>query len=65
MRVSTKLWKRIETLKKEKEGLLTELENLEKMAEAKASELENEVTTLRREVKALETLLDVKESNKE
>ena len=31
MRVPTKLWKRIETLKKEKEGLLIELENLEKI----------------------------------
>jgi len=58
-----KLRKKIETLEKEKAGLLAEIESLKEKGEAKARELENEVTNLRREVKTLETLLNVKEKH--
>jgi len=54
------LREKIEKLEKEKSGLLAEIESLKEKGEAKASELENEVTTLRKEVKALERLLNVK-----
>jgi len=57
------LRKKIETLEKEKAGLLAEIEGLKEKGEAKAGELENEVTMLRKEVKALEKLLNVKEKN--
>ena len=53
--------KKIEKLEKEKAGLLAEIESLRDKGEAKACELENEVTMLRKEVKALENLLDVKD----
>ena len=61
------LREKIETLEKEKAGLLTEIKNLKEKGEAKARDLENEVTKLRKEVKALEELLNVKEKprNKE
>jgi len=52
---------KIETLEKEKAGLLTEMEGLKEKGEAKANELEDEVTMLRKEVKALEKLLNVKD----
>jgi len=55
------LREKIEKLEKEKSGLLAEIESLKEKGEAKARELENEVTTLRKEVKALERLLNVKE----
>jgi len=55
-----KLRKKIETLEKEKAGLLAEIESLKEKGEAKACELENEVTMLRKEVEALETLFDTK-----
>lgn len=55
------LRKKIETLEKEKAGLLAEINDLKEKGEEKARELENEVVVLRKEVKALETLLDVKE----
>ena len=54
------LRKKIETLQKEKAGLLAEIESLKEKGEAKAHELENEVTMLRKEVKALETLFNTK-----
>jgi len=57
------LREKIETLEKEKSGLLAEIESLKEKGEAKARELENEVTVLRKEVKALETLLNIKEKN--
>jgi len=63
MELLRKLRKKIETLEKEKAGLLAEIEALKEKGEVKARELENEVTTLRKEVKALETLLNVKEKN--
>ncbi len=55
------LREKIETLEREKAGLLTEIERLKEEGEVKARELENEVTQLRKEVKTLETLLNVKE----
>ena len=61
METLTNLRKRIETLQKEKVGLLVEMEGLKEKGEAKARELENEVTILRREVKGLEKLLNVKD----
>ncbi len=61
METLTNLRKRIETLQKEKVGLLVEIEGLKEKGEAKAHELENEVTILRREVKGLEKLLNVKD----
>ena len=57
------LRKKIETLEKEKTGLLTEIESLKEKGEAKAIELESEVTALKREVKTLEKLLNVKEKS--
>jgi cell division protein FtsB len=57
------LRKKIETLEKEKTGLLAEIENLKEKGEAKALELESEVTVLKREVKTLEKLLNVKEKS--
>jgi len=61
MELLRNLRKKIEKLEKEKAGLLAEIESLKEKGEAKASELENDVTTLRREVRALEKLLNVKE----
>jgi uncharacterized protein (UPF0335 family) len=55
---------KIERLEKEKAGLLAEIESLKGKGEAKAQELENEVTMLRKEVKALEKLLNIKEKAK-
>jgi len=55
------LRKKIETLEREKADLLAEIEGLKKVAQDRASKLEMEVTTLRKEVKALEKLLNVKE----
>lgn len=63
MELLRKLREKIETLEKEKSGLLAEIESLKEKGEAKARELENEVTVLRKEVKALETLLNIKEKN--
>ena len=57
------LREKIETLEKEKAGLLAEIESLKEKGEAKAHELENEVTMLRKEVKTLEKLLNVKEKS--
>jgi len=61
MELLKNLRKKIETLEKEKAALLAEIEGLKERGEAKARELENEVVVLRKEVKALETLLNVKE----
>jgi len=60
MQLLRNLRKKIETLEKEKGGLLAEIESLKEKGEAKARELENEVTMLRKEVEALETLFDAK-----
>lgn len=58
------LRKKIETLEREKADLLAEIEGLKKIAQDRASKLEIEVTTLRKEVKALEELLNVKEKTR-
>jgi predicted nucleic acid-binding Zn-ribbon protein len=60
MQLLRDLRKKIETLEKEKAGLLAEIESLKEKGEAKAQKLENEVTMLRKEVEALETLFDTK-----
>jgi len=60
MQLHRKLRKKIETLQKEKARLLAEIEGLQEKGEAKARKLENEVTTLNKEVKALETLFNTK-----
>jgi len=60
MELLRNLRKKIETLEKEKAGLLAEIEGLKEKGEARARELEGEVTVLRKEVKALEKLLNVK-----
>lgn len=57
MTVLRELRKKIEALEKERASLLAEVENLKKVAEAKAGKLENEVSKLREEVKALKVLL--------
>jgi len=61
MKPPGKLRKKIEMLQKEKAGLLVEIDGLKEKGEAKARELENEVTVLKKEVKALEKLLNVKD----
>jgi seryl-tRNA synthetase len=61
MRILINLRKKIETLQKEKAGLLVEIDGLKEKGEAKARELENEVSVLKKEVKALEKLLNVKD----
>jgi len=64
MELLKNLREKIEPLEKEKAGLLAEIESLKENGEAKARELENEVTMLRKEVKALETLLKIKEKTR-
>lgn len=61
MKTLIDLRKKIETLQKEKAGLLVEIDGLKEKGETKARELENEVTILKKEVKALENLLNVKD----
>ena len=48
---------KIKNLEAEKKNLLTEIEELEKMANAKATSLENEIASLREEAKTLKTLM--------
>lgn len=60
MQLLRNLRKKIETLEREKAGLLAEIESLKEKGEAKARELENEVMMLRKEVEALETLFGTK-----
>lgn len=57
------LRKKIETLEKEKAGLLSEIDCLKEKGEVKARELESEVIVLRKEVKVLEKLLNVKKTS--
>jgi uncharacterized protein YlxW (UPF0749 family) len=64
MELLRNLRKKIETLEKEKAGLLAEIDGLKEKGEAKAHELENEVTILRKEVKTLEKLLNAKEKTR-
>lgn len=64
MELLRNLGEKIEKLEKEKAGLLAEIESLKGKCEAKTQELENEVSILRKEVKALEKLLNIKEKAK-
>jgi len=57
MKVLGEMRKKIEVLEKERASLLAEVENLKKVAEAKAGKLESEVNKLREEVKELKELL--------
>lgn len=60
----TNLREKIKTLEIEKASLMTEIENLRKVAEARADTLENEVGTLREEVRSLKDLLGYVEERK-
>jgi predicted nucleic acid-binding Zn-ribbon protein len=51
------LREKIKTLETERVSLMTEIENLRKVAESRANTLENEVSMLREEVKSLKDLL--------
>ncbi|MGB9915093.1 MAG: hypothetical protein ACPLIG_02795 [Candidatus Bathyarchaeales archaeon] len=48
---------RIRALETERKNLLLEIEELKKMADAKARALESEINMLREEIKSLRTLL--------
>ena len=52
---------KIKTLENERKNLLIEIEELKRMADAKAKALESEVNTLRGEVKSLRILLSGEE----
>ena len=52
---------RIRTLEAERKNLLLEIEELKRMADAKAKALESEITMLRDEVKSLRLLLSGEE----
>ncbi|MCW4004092.1 MAG: hypothetical protein NWE95_09310 [Candidatus Bathyarchaeota archaeon] len=56
---------KIKNLEAEKKNLLIEIEELKKMADAKAVVLEKEVGALRDEVKSLKTLINGSEPNPE
>jgi predicted nucleic acid-binding Zn-ribbon protein len=48
---------KIKNLEAEKKNLLLEIEELKKMADAKATSLESEIASLREEAKALKVLM--------
>ncbi len=54
---------KIKALEIEKKNLLTEIDRLKKLADAKALELESEVSLLRNEVKSLKVLVNSAEPN--
>ena len=54
---------KIKALETEKKNLLTEIESLKKLADAKALELESEVSLLRNEVKSLKVLVNSADPN--
>jgi len=56
---------KIRTLENERKNLLLEIEELKKMADAKAKALESEIDMLRDEVKSLRTLLSGEEQETE
>jgi regulator of replication initiation timing len=56
-------FEKIKTLEAEKKNLLSEIEGLKKIADAKAVSLESEVGALREEVKSLKTLVGPESSN--
>jgi seryl-tRNA synthetase len=53
---------RLRTLENERNSLLLEVEELKKMADAKANALESEVSMLKEELKSLKVLLGVDEA---
>jgi uncharacterized protein (UPF0335 family) len=56
---------RIKALESERKDLLLEIEELKRMADAKAKALESEINMLRDEVKSLRVLLSGEEMNSE
>jgi uncharacterized protein (UPF0335 family) len=56
---------RIRALEAERKNLLLEIEELKRMADAKAEALESEISMLRDEVKSLRTLLSGEEREAE
>ena len=54
---------RIKALESERKNLMLEIEELKRMADAKAKALESEITMLRDEVKSLRILLSGEEMN--
>ena len=56
---------KIKNLETEKKGLLLELEELKKMADAKATSLETEIGALRDEVRSLKILMGQEQSSVE
>jgi len=58
MQTLMNLREKIKTLENERANLMTEIENLRKLAESRANALEDEVVTLREEVKSLRDLLE-------
>ncbi|MGQ9530546.1 MAG: hypothetical protein ACUVQX_03170 [Candidatus Bathycorpusculaceae bacterium] len=59
------LVERIKALENERKNLLLEVEELRKMADAKAKALESEISMLREEVKSLRVLLGAEETEPE
>jgi len=55
---------KLQALETERKNLLLEIDELKKMADAKAKTLENEVSMLREEVKSLRILLGAEEEPK-
>jgi regulator of replication initiation timing len=56
---------KIRNLETERKNLLLEIEELKKMADAKAKALESEISMLREEVKSLRILLGAEETKPE
>ena len=54
---------KIKNLEAEKKNLILEIEQLKKMADAKATTLENEIIALRDEVKTLKVLMAPEQPN--
>ncbi len=54
---------KIKSLEAEKKNLVLEIENLRKMADAKATSLENDVAALRDEIKSLKILMGPEQPN--
>ena len=56
---------KIRNLESEKKRLLSEIDELKKMADAKASALETEIASLREEAKTLKTLMGLEQLNQQ
>ncbi|MEM3442957.1 MAG: hypothetical protein QXM86_03775 [Candidatus Bathyarchaeia archaeon] len=59
------LVEKIKSLETERKNLLLEIEELRKMADAKAKALESEISLMREEVKSLRVLLGAEETDAE